>query len=301
MTFRPKSLDDVPSRTPDVNIFFSGQLLLRSEDGATCEVGVNHLAANHVLTIEARTKVAGEAGVITSDLIRMRHVGPLNFREHEGVLIEVDHPAAASPAAWGCRTFATTPVHPNDFRWILNLEGPDFHARELHPTVFPNTPRVIRLQGGQYFFRTAMRSNGRFEYSLTRAGEEVLRFPIIGAVACASVFLDPGQEVKLTWKGLNKDADNFVRLSQDTGTTHEIYINNTPLFVDPPPGIISDEELKQFDELVEYYKIIPVTEVPQDARFQLVPVNPVRSLPGHGQTGTPDIPCQVMLLDGAGT
>lgn len=296
MTFRPKSLDAVPPGTPDVNIFFSGQLLLRSEDGATCDVGVNHLADNHVLTIEARTKVSSEAGVIKSDLVRMRHVGPLNFRRNEGMLIEVIDPVI-SPASWGCRTFDLTPVHENDFRWILNLEGQDFHGRELNPTIFPNTPRIIRLRGGEYFFRTAMRSSGRFQYQRTGGEKEPQTFPIIGVVACASVFLDPGQTVELSWKGLIKDDDNGVTLEKRDNTTHEIYINNTPLFLDPPADT-SDSGLAKFDELAEYYKVISISEVPVEMQFQLVPVNPVPPLPG--QHGTPDIPCQVMLLNGPG-
>jgi hypothetical protein len=296
MTFRLKSLEDVPYRTPDVNIFFSGQLLLRSEDGATCEVGVNPLAAKHVLTIEARTKVSGADGVIKSDVVKMRHVGPLNFRRNEGMLIQVIDPVA-SPAAWSCRTFEPNPVHENDSRWILNLEGPLFHRRDLNPAVFPNTQHVIRLLGGEYFFRTAMRSSGRFEYLRTGGGENPLRLPRIGAVACASVFLDEdqGQTLTLNWQGLDKDVDNIVTLEKDDNTTHEIYINNTPLYLDPPADT-RDEALKQFDELIEYYKIIPRSEVPPEMRFQLVPVNPLQPLPG--QSGTPDIPCQVMMLNG---
>src|SRR5947209_5621689 len=128
MTFKITSLDAVLSN-PDVNIFFSGQMLLRAaDDGTSCDVGVNPLAANHVLTIEARTKVV-EAGVVKSDVIRMRHVGPLNFRQSEGMLIKVSDPVAHPAAFSCCRRLDPTPVHENDFRWILNLEGQDFHGK----------------------------------------------------------------------------------------------------------------------------------------------------------------------------
>src|SRR5215204_3898802 len=95
MPFKTRPLTDIPTRPPDVEIIFHGQLLLRSEDGVSCEVGINPIAANHVLTVEARTKTAGQP-----DVIHMRHVGPLHFRL-PGMTIEVTEPADF-PAAWKC-------------------------------------------------------------------------------------------------------------------------------------------------------------------------------------------------------
>src|SRR4051812_25686040 len=104
MPFLEKSLDEVPRGTPDVQIFFHGQLLLRSEDGRISEVAVNPLAINHVLTIEARTKVSGKP-----DTIRMRHAGPLLLRQRgnrliEGMSITILGTAAdpVTPTAWKC-------------------------------------------------------------------------------------------------------------------------------------------------------------------------------------------------------
>jgi hypothetical protein len=294
MPFRPRLLTDVPSGTPDVEIFFNGQLFLRSEDGATCEVGVNQLATNHVLTIEARTKVAGRP-----DLIRMRHVGPLNFRQREGMLIEVLDPVA-SPAAWNCRTFdqihydtGANPPPDDDFRWILNLEGLLFHRKDLNPTIF-NSHHLIRLRGGEYFFRTAMRASGRFDFVRKDPGGGETRFKRIGAVAKASVFLDTGQSVVLRWQSPLKDGGHTVTLAKGDHTTHEIHINNAPLFIDDPED--NDPFLAQFDELIEYYKVIPRSEVPLNERFKLVPAIP--HTPTSVEGGTPDIPCQVIRLDG---
>ncbi|MFL6210832.1 MAG: hypothetical protein ACJ74W_18430 [Pyrinomonadaceae bacterium] len=323
MPFRLRDLATVPSDVPDVEIFFSGQLLLRSEDSATCEVAVNQLATNHVLTIEVRTKVAGKP-----DIIRMRHVGPLNFRQREGMLIELST-SVASPAAWSCRTFDpinyesgdlfdprdVPPKNPpnEDFRWILNLEGPLFHRTEFNPPIF-NSHHVIRLRGGEYFFRTAMKASGVFDFKRTGGGLGDVRFKRIGAVARASVFLAPeGQAVVMKWQSLDQEREYVLTLEKGANTTHEIYINNSPLYLEPPPV----EQLDQHDELKEFYKVLSATPIPDAARFKLVPALPlnlnsdsvsdsgladsVASRRNRGEAGTPDIPCQVMTLDGANT
>ena len=296
MTFRPKDITQVPGDTPDVRIFFHGQLLLRSEDEVTCEVAVNPLAVNHVLSIEARTKVAGRP-----DTIVMRHIGPLNFRQGEGMLIEVS-PAVSSPAAFNCRTFdsidyvsGTVPPRDDDFRWILNLEGPQFHRRDLNVPIF-NSQHIIRLRNGEYFFRTAVRADTRLSHK-RRGGEmEEVTFRRIGTIASASVFLTESQSVVLRWQSPTREGDHVVTLTKAANTTHEIFINNAPLYLDPPVQGEEPTELPQFDELPEYYKVIPgIESILTDGRFRLVPVlAALDNLEG----GSPSIPCQVRRLDG---
>lgn len=315
MPFRPIDITQVPGGTPDVQIFFHGQLLLRSEDGATCEVAVNPLAVNHVLTIEARTRVSGRP-----DTIMMRHVGPLNFRQREGMLIEVV-PAVGAPAAFNCRTFdpinyesGEAPPRDDDFRWILNLEGPRFHRRELNVPIF-NSHHVIRLRNGEYFFRTAGRAPTLLSHK-RRGGElEEVTFRRIGTIASASVFLAENQSVVMTWQSSTQEGDHVVTLTKAANTTHEIYINNAPLYIDPPVQGPNEQELPQFDELTEYYKVIPgIGSILTDERFRLVPVLAPRpnldaapdsgpadsseSRLDDGEKGSPSIPCQVMRLDG---
>jgi hypothetical protein len=299
MTFRPKLLADIPGGTPDVQIFFHGQLLMRSEDETSCEVAVNSIATNHVLTIEARTKTAGKP-----DLINMRHLGPLHFRQGEGMLIEVV-PNVASPAAFGCRTFDTInyesglgpPNNPpdEDFRWILNLEGPLFHERELNPAIF-GSHQVIRLVGGEYFFQTAARASGQLEYVRSGGGKSDATLRRIGAIASASVFLGANQSVVLRWQDTTQELDRVLTLTRAQGVTYEIYISNTPLYEELDP----QADLSHRDELIEYYKVVSEisrTPPPPDGpRFQLVPrIVPV----AHPlETGSPSIPCQVINLNG---
>lgn len=315
MPFRTRLLTDPTSGPePDVKIFFHGQLLLRSEDGMTCEVGVNPIATNHVLTVEARTKTPGKP-----DLINMRHVGPLHFRQPHGMTIKLtEDEKAPPPIAWKCITLDpidyTTGDGPpkgppdEDFRWILNLEGGLFHGRELNPAVF-GTQHVIKLQGGQYFFQTARKSDGRLSYIRTGGGKPDMTFKKIGAIARASVFLLENQGVMLSWQDGSQEEDRVLTLTKSTqGSTYEIYIENTPLYEDLDPS----SDLSKHDELIEYYKVIP--EIPQSARFKFAPPPPhPRIVNGESapdsdtvdsagneppEAGSPSIPCQIMTLDG---
>lgn len=291
MTFKPKLLNPTHRPEPDVKIFFHGQLLLRSEDGITCEVGVNPCATDHVLTIEVRTKMPGKL-----DLINMRHIGPLHFRQPEGMTIEItesEEDDPPPPAAWKCITndpidyTAGTGAPDEDFRWMLNLEGRLFHQKKLKPDIF-GTQHVLKLQGGQYFFHTALRMDRRLTFTRTGGGLDDLELKGIGAIASASVFLAEEQSVVLRWNDCSEERTLTLTKSEDA--TYEIYIENTPLFVEVDPSNLSKHE-----ELSQYYKVIrEISSTSLSAAFSLVPSRDS----DLGETGSPSIPCQAMILDG---
>jgi hypothetical protein len=287
MPFKPKLFSEMPGGTPDVLIVFHGQLLLRSENGTDCEVGVNPIASSHNLSIEARMKRRN-----ATDRIRMRHLGPLHFRPSEGMSISVAG-NMAQPSAFKLVTLEPIDYEhgtgrEDDFRWILNLEGGLFHGEELHPAVFPSQ-NVIRLQEGEYYFRTAARSEPRYQYRRMNGNKPEFVFRTIGGIASASVFLQENQAVVLRWQDGTRERDRTLTLSKMADTFYEIYIENTPLFLDEP----RQADLPNMDELAEYYKVIP--QIPAgNRRFKLVP----ELYPGEGDRGSPDIPCQVMTLDG---
>jgi len=292
MPFQTRALSTVPTRPPDVEIVFSGQLFLRSDDGSTCDVGVNPIATGHDLLIEVRTKKADRP-----DVINMRHVGPLDFRSPEGMKIEVI-PQADTLAAWKCVSpntidrVAGTGAPYEDFRWMLNLESDLFHNKDLVPTVF-GTQNTIKLLQGEFFFRTGMRAPVGLKYERQGGGLGLAVFRRIGAIARASLFLVQDQSVLISWtEGTEPRSLNLTK-SLD-GTTYEIYIENTPRFVQIPVPRPSD--LSAFEELIHYYKVIPTDQVPSNARFTLKPVDD----PTPGQKGSPTIPCQVTILDGPG-
>lgn len=282
------------SVVPDVKIFFHGQLFLRSEDGKTCEVGVNPLATNHVLSIEVRTKISGALDLDKIDLINMRHFGPLNFRQ-PGMTIGIDPPQI--PYAFKCVSpevvdpeAGTGP--PYDFRWLLNLEGNLFHHdRQLTPTIF-GTQNVITLQDGQFFFDTARRSDARLVFERTGGGKNLATLRRIGAVARANAFLAGNQSVVLQWHDGNRQRE--LRLTKADSVTYEIYIENTPLYVQVNPSDLGNPTaLALYEELNHYYKVIG--EIPAAMQFKLTP----KPAPGP-QAGSPTIPCQVIILDGPG-
>jgi hypothetical protein len=286
MPFKRRLLTDpMPNRTPDVDIILHGQIMLRS-DGIRCDVALNPLATNHVLTIEARTKVQDQA-----DVIRMRHVGPLQYRRPTGMTIDLN-PRADTLAAWKC--VGEGPIdyddppggNPSDFRWILNLEGEHFHGRRLNPEIF-NSEHVIRLQGGEYYFRTGVRSPAHLRIRRGEGGKGDREFKRIGAVARASLYLNPNQSVFLKW--IHEGDVRTVTLTRQAGVRHEIYIENTPLYD------YDNENLDRHDELRELYKVIP--EIEEDDRFTLKPFRPEQDDAVNGDRGTPSIPCQVVRLD----
>ncbi len=235
------------------------------------------------------------------------------------------NPAVASPAALSCKTLdsinyetGANPPPDEDFRWILNLEGINFHEKELRPAVF-GSQNVIRLRGGEYFFRTAVRANNDFIFKRSGGGKDPKDFRRIGAIARASLFLANNQGVKLSWQDGTQEEDRVLTLTKATGSTYEIYIENTPLYRNAPNP--NQSQFPEFDELIEYYRVVteilPTTLGTSPARFKLIPTrSPIvplvegESAPDSGlagsdagelreaQKGSPAIPCQVMTLDG---
>ena len=290
MPFQKRLLTTLPTRPPDVEIIFHGQLFLRSEDGRTCEVGVNPIATDHDLLIEVRTKTPGGR----PDQINMRHVGPLDFRTPEGMSIELV-PPADTLAAWKCVTEDAIDRHEGtgapgeDFRWMLNLESNLFHNKDLSPIVFGNQ-NMIKLHQGEFFFRTGVRSPDRLRYERRGGGLGNEDFRKIGVIARASLFLVQNQSLVIRWTEGTEPRTLTLTKSLD-GTTYEVYIENTPRFVVVP----NPADLSAFEELVHFYKVIPTAQVPTGAKFTLKPVDDP-----DGQKGSPTIPCQVVTLDGPG-
>ena len=293
MAFQDRLLSTIPTRPADVEIIFHGQLLLRSTDGRSCDVAINPIAANHFLTIEARTKIAGQP-----DVINMRQVGQLNFRSPEGMTIEVN-PPADTLASWKC--VSATAINPEsgavgpsggggpqaeDFRWVMNLEGGLFHNANLRCSVFENRQHVIRLQQGEFFFRSGNRARPGLRYERRQNGQNPANFRGLGAIARVSAFLGQTQTVIMRWN--DATGPQVLTLEKPPqGGIHEIYVENTPLFIDPATAL-------GHDELAEYYKVLP--DVAQNAKFTFRSFQEPQPGPGF-DAGTPTIPCQVVRLD----
>jgi hypothetical protein len=291
MPFQEKPLNDCPPGTPDVRLLFHGQLILRS-DGHGCDVAVNPVATDHVLSIEVRIKKEGK-----TDRIRMRHLGPLNFREPEGLLIEVAGPGPAVASA-AFKLVGNEPIDyenpasaaEDDFRWILNVEGPLFHNAVLNSPVFGAFAgqNVIRLRGGEYYFKTAAMASPRYQYRRRGGNKPDVVIGAIGCIASASVFLPENKSLVMKWQDDTREGDRTLSLGKAEDTTYEVYIENTPLCLDRP----REAQLPLMDEFKEYYKVL---DVPVGDRFSVVP-----ELRPALQEGTPEVPCQVVTQDGPG-
>lgn len=304
MPFTSISKTGPAGREPDVKIFFHGLLLLRSEDGKTCEAGVNHAGFRHVLSVEARTKTPNRP-----DVIHMRHFGNLNFRQ-PGMSIQI---TGAGPDPNAFKFVSSAQIdHANgdsapeeDFRWIINLEGGLFHGDEITSTVF-GTQHVIRLEGGEYYFYTARRARPGLKFERKGGGKKDKTFRRIGSVIGARVFLNDNQSVVMRWSdGVQEDECVLTLSKPQSGVSHEIYIENSPLY--EPPTTLRNRP--RHSELLEYYKVIP--GIIGAARFNLEPseeVTPGLSDEGapfssgsakyDSERGSPSIPCQSVVLDG---
>ena len=117
----------------------------------------------------------------------------------------------------------------------LNAEGPLFHGAELNVPIFA-THNVIRLRGGEIYFKTAARASPRYQYRRRGGNKPDAVIGAIGAVASASVFLNDDQRLVMKWQDATRETDrtHVLEKAAAADTTYEIYIENTPLYLDPP-------------------------------------------------------------------
>jgi hypothetical protein len=283
-----QQVKNMPDGEPDVRIFFHGLLLLRSQDGEACEVGVHPNAANHTFSVEVRTKTAGKA-----DVVHMRHFGDLKFRR-PGVTIKVE--GAARDAAF--KFIPDKPFNieegqgePEDFRWVANLEGGHFHAKPLSTSVF-DTQHTIELKGGEYYFHAARRTEAPI--SRTGGGKEPQIFGRLASVVGAKVYLSAEQALIMAWHDGSREC-SLLLAKPEAGTSHEIYINNSPLFEDP---VLL---LSPHDELDQYYKVIQSVGLVEQFSLKVNEL-PTRAREGSAKfdsaRGSARIPCLSVVLDG---
>lgn len=290
MPFTP--VTDMPNAAPDVRIYFHGLLILRSEDGATCEVGVHPSATNHSLSIEVRTRRPQKP-----DVIHMRHFGNLHGRG-PGMTMEVSS-FAGTPVAYK-HTPATPPDFDTgqgvdtDFRWVMNLEGALFHERQLDSDVF-RTQHHILLRGGEYFFHTADRTSG---LPIVREGGGKPERPLasIASIVGANLYLHEGQCFVVRWNDGRKE-QTLPLEKPAAGIVHEVYVENSPLFEEQSAP-------QRHSELRAYYQIIKghgSAEFNLRMDGEVEPANcDVSAAPAKfsPRDGSARIPCQSITLDG---
>src|ERR1051326_3196898 len=137
----PVPIDTVIPPSPNVRIFFTGILMFRFEgSGLSCDVGVPRTAtASHVFSIRVTMRDRN-----TGDLLGTlwRQTGLLNDQD---LFIENPATTRVSQYQYGETFRRNTSVsgQEKDFRWILDIEGPEFHDDTLtvdehntHPGIY---------------------------------------------------------------------------------------------------------------------------------------------------------------------
>lgn len=280
-------VSEMPSQTPTVRIFLTGQLMLQPDaESKSCEVFVNRSAPNHHLTVEVREKRPGQP-----DAILMRHHGPLEFREPnsvDGLLIKhiafSDETGELVPAGnMGMYTGAPT-AFGEALSLAIDLRGEGFHPSNEMRVDFDSARPSILIQDG--IFHTAFKfSPEKIKVKLARGTEKRDLEPFASLIG-ANVYLNAGEFLVINWRDLGLSKTLSLTKPKQDETTYEIYIINDPLFED-------EEEPKAHDELAQYYKVLPSVATEDRFKMEVEFVQPVAS-----DKGTSKSPCMPVLVSG---
>lgn len=276
MPFTPSATLD-PS--PDVRIYFTGLQVLEALSNNTCEVFINRRSPEHHLSIEVRRKQTGHP-----DVILMRHEGPLSFTApvppgtppRYGLSIRV------APNPTGIKGYDGTTASTEGQRLSLAFNMFRIHDVATGP-VEPMGGRPSILIDEGIFYSAATFTAGAI-LQKKRPGSQPKSQGEFANIIGANIYLTQGRVVTLSWRQNGRDV--LLSLAKSTTHTHEIYINNEPLYEDDSPTAPFAH-----DEFAEYYKILPAVQ--PDEQFSLTFPPPQGPPPDRGSTRTP---CASVLL-----
>ena len=283
---------------PDLKIFLTGQLILKpNDDGSQCDIRINRAATNHQFSMEVRQKMIDPD---KPDVIIWRHVGVLM---EGGVQIDLERASIN-----GVRRFVPTldffrdrQNDDQDFRWIVDLESPEFHNGKITLDDAGTEPTVVITDG---VFYTAMRTDpAKLKVErITEPDPNGVPFYSIASLIGVNIYLDRGQKFKLTWNRTKDEPDKMTLDKPAIGSGikyYEIWINNNPVDISPdaPPT---------HGELREYYKVVDKVTVNNQetenfTHFELkfTPIEESAPEPAQPNLGTPTIPCMAVGSGGS--
>lgn len=261
---------------PDVRIYLHGQLILEpGPDEGECTVGVNRCSPAHQFSFEVRQRMLDPDA---PDIILTRRLGTL-ATDIEIDVVDAEDPD--EPANEGVTRFVPdVPFgQPQDFRWLLDLEGRNFHDSDVVINGADVEPSVIIREG---LFYTASRTDDR-RLRVTRegGGKDPSNLGVVAAIVGVNIYLR-GRKVKVTY------GDDALLLPPESAPAnvkyYEIRITNDPPFV-------SEDAPVAHDEFREYYKTVKCLrvdgqQVADFLRFRLL-LERIQT-PG---LGSPTIPC----------
>ncbi len=204
------------SDSPSFKLLFDGLLVLAvNKNENICEFGVVN-APDHVLRIKAEKVIANGEPIPLPDISR--------DLPSEGN-IRIDAPKSAM--AHGVQFFGDLkrPFRrliggddPQDFRWLVDLEGKEFHNKKL--TLKPGFPnqRIIVSRGLFY-------THDLIDIQLVLPDTTVLKRSVASPIGC-NLDLDAGEEFVLTYGP--DDQKTEIVMAAEEGVTYRIKILNNP-------------------------------------------------------------------------
>ena len=306
----PFTETEVLNETPDVNIFFSGLLVMEPVGNDACQIFVNASAPRHHLTIEVRRKRQGRP-----DDLLMRHIGPLAFvsRDQAGevplhgmIIRKVDGQNAV-------KAFAPTNPPPDGtsraFNLAIDMARADLHGqnRELEPATASQPPKrlldvdplggrpSILLEDGVLYTAAKHEPHPEFKVMLKKPDGSEKEMPPFARLIGAAITLEEGSHVVILWRQQGKL--ERLQLMKLPGVTYEIYIVNDPLF--ESDAIADVVRNPRHDEFAEYYKILH--RVPTNEQFRLRIKQPDPNTPPPPlDRGSTRLPCMPVVVGGGG-
>jgi hypothetical protein len=233
------------SEAPAIRLLFDGLMTICFDSKKSqCQIGVPRAASNHELTIKVEKTFAGETKTITT----------LKGFDTEAI-------AFALPAGEvGIQTFQKGDFSgdfakddPRDFRWVVDLEGPEFHNRKL--SIKKGAFRqFITLKSGVFY--TQSLSYDEIEIKKAATGE-VLNSRKVSTVTGVNVDLQPGEMFALHYGGKNQQRLIF---EAEADVTYTLTLDNLcPEAKSLLPNLESDFRL--------YYTLFD--DVPPDQQLDL--------------------------------
>ena len=300
----PFTRTEVLNETPDVNIFFSGLLVMEPTDNNACQIFVNASAPRHYLTIEVRRKRQG-----WPDQLIMRHIGPLAFVSepdevplHGMIIRKFDGENAVKRFV---PTNAPAEVASRSFNLAIDMARADLHGqnRELEPAVAGQPPKKlldvdplggrpsILLEDGVLYTAAKHEPHPEFKVMLKKPdGSEQEMRPFARLIG-AAITLEEGSHAGIVWRQQGKV--ELLQLMKMPGVTYEIYIVNDPLFEND--AIADVQRNPRHDEFAEYYKILHRVPTNEQFRLRLKQPDPQATPLDRGSTR---LPCMPVVLGG---
>jgi hypothetical protein len=233
-TYRRKGA--FPSMTPTVKIYFGGIMLFFFDGKDGCEIGVHN--ATHPILGPAHPqphdfKLGLQTTILGSPSAQLSIPLPASPKSWPAdITIHVERPSTSSgidgvfvfapkhtPSDEFDRTNAA--IDSRDWRWLLDLEGPDFYqplTLDKNPDLY--TPR-IHLDNGLFYTNYRTRSKFKRRLAATQ-GTDDYELGFVGESAAANIYLEPGGLVLAQMNGM----PIVPPLPSIPGITYELYISN---------------------------------------------------------------------------